>query len=113
MLEHCAAHRCHWYEKLSGGAPDQVPVVLESVLPLVAAPDATGGIEFTGGPCPFAVTTPVCAELPGPPVPKGLVAASRHSVVWRAAAAVSVYVCAVAPAMFEQPFPDASQSCHW
>lgn len=91
-----------------------MPSVSDSVRPSAGVPTIVGGEVSDGGAGAGEPddTTPVAAELTGPPVPPTLVADSITRMVWLSSEAVSVNVGAVAPAIGAQSAAALSQSSH-
>ena len=94
--------------------PDQAPVKPLSVCPAAVVPEITGRESFDGrvGGVVGSSTLPVGAEIAGLRLGWVLLAISSTRIVAPTFAAVSVYVCEVAPAIAEQLLPELPQRSH-
>jgi hypothetical protein len=102
-----AAQRCHWYPYAIGGVPVHSPFAAVNVCPACAVPEIVGGAVLAGA---AATTTSVSADVAVlDPAEFDAVTSTRTDAP--TSTEVSVYVCAVAPAMFVQLPPE--QRCHW
>src|SRR3954469_20332998 len=95
MSSQVLAQRCHWWLKLSGAVPAQVPVVAVSVRPSRAVPLITGTVLFAGG---SAATAAVCVER-AVLEPAVLVAVTETRTVDPTSAGPSLYDWPIAPEM--------------
>src|SRR4051794_28672251 len=104
-----ASQRRHWYAKLSGPVPLQVPFATVRVVPSRAAPVIAGNEVFCGG---AAVTTAVAAEVAAR-VPAPFDALTTIRSVDPTSADVSVYEDVAAGMMSMQAAPVELHRRHW
>src|SRR5689334_14747848 len=96
--------RCHWYPKLIGAVPLQVPGDAVSTCPSVGVPETVGGLVFEGGTAGAEMTA--VAEDGADAFPATFVAVTTTRIVDPTSADVRTYVCDDAPAMLVQVDPD-------
>jgi hypothetical protein len=80
------SQRCHWYAKLIGRAPLQVPGLAVKVCPCCADPEIVGGETFDGG---LAATTEVGTDEAVADPPE-LLAVTATTIVLPTSALVTV-----------------------
>src|ERR1700736_1799738 len=88
--------RSHWYSN-SVGPLVHLPCASVSVLPSRVSPAIVGGASLLGGWMRLGCTTLEALEVAGLLAPPALLAVSWTSIVCPISAAMSLYVCAVAP----------------
>jgi hypothetical protein len=93
---------------VSGGVPDQEPVDALSACPAVGVPVIVGGAVFAGGAAP---TTAVACDVADDESAFDAVTTTRR--VEPTSPELTAYAAVVAPRMFVQLLPPASQRRHW
>ena len=101
------SQRRHWYVNVIGPAPLHVPDVAVTVSPCLTVPTIVGADVLTGAPSLTTALGPETAFAD----PSELEAVTETRSVCPASLLLGLYVCAVAPPMFEHLSPPELQRC--
>ena len=102
------SQRCHFWAKVIGGVPVQVPTCPVSVWPAFAVPVIDGALVLVGG---RETTVAVCADV-AVALPKLPVAVTTTWIFFPTSVGVSTYVVPVALGMSVQTFAGTVHRCH-